>query len=392
MSEVADDAEARREADLRRADEEKAARAAAKEAQRAARDAERRVRDDLREQERRQAELERAVRDAEREASRAQRDADKAARAASLAQQRAARQILHARATAERAGLTAAPSAEDPPLPPDLALLWARPTAPRRGPRPGLDLDAIAAAGVALADAEGLAAVSMARVAESLGVTTMALYRYVPGKDDLLALMYDLALGPVPADTGPTSSLRERLGRWCHDQLRVLHAHPWLVEVPTMPRLGPNQLRWLERALATLDGSPLSPGERTQVVGALALHVLSEGRILAEMLRQRRRAGALAAGQDAAGPEVAHPALLDYAGLLRRLTTPESHPAIAAAVAAGGFDDDRLVDDDGPGDDADLGSGLAFMLDGIEALVARAQQAPGAAAQDGGAAATREDA
>ncbi|MGJ0223653.1 hypothetical protein ACQUZK_09660, partial [Streptococcus pyogenes] len=105
-----------------------------------------------------------------------------------------------------------------------------------------------------------------------------------------------------------------------------------------------HQLRWLERGLEALADSPLDPATRTAVVGALSLHLLSEGRIIAEMSRQRRRAAALAAGRDADGPEVAHPALLDYAALLRRLTTPESHPAITAALAAGGFDDPGPTD------------------------------------------------
>ncbi len=368
-------AEARREAERRRADEEKAARAAAKEAQRAERDAdrrrrdaERRERDEAREAERRRAERERAVRDAEREAARAQREAEKAAREAGLAEQRAARQIEHARRTAEQAGLAVA--ADAAPLPPELRLLWPRPAPGRRGPRPGLTLERITEAAVALADAEGLAAVSMARVAESLGVTTMALYRYVPGKEDLLALMYDHAAGPVPPDPDPDAPLRARLQAWCMDQLTFVHAHPWVMDVTVGSRLGPNQVGWLERGLALLDGTPLDPGTRTEVIGALALHVQSEGKLVADYLRQRRRAEALAAGRAAEGPEVVHPALLDYAGLLRRLVTPDSHPAIAAALAAGAFDDPG--DDDQPGDEPDVGPRMTLMLDGIEQLVARA--------------------
>ncbi|MBX9245121.1 TetR/AcrR family transcriptional regulator, partial [Actinotalea ferrariae] len=319
------------------------------------------------------------------------REAEKAAREATLAQQRAARQIAKARQTAERAGLVpepatsvagpAQPASAEAPLPPDLQLLWPRPAASRRGPRPGLTLDGIAAAGVAIADAEGVGAVSMARVAESLGVTTMALYRYVPGKDDLLALMYDVAIGPVP--TGPERAvpLRDRLEQWCADQLAMMHAHPWLTDLPAAPRLGPNQLAWLERGMAALADSPLPPAERTQVVGALALQVQSEGLVIAEVARQRRRAAALAEGGSPDGPEVAHPALLDYGSLLRQLTTPQTHPAIAEALEAGGFDDDP-VDDDGPGDELAFGPGLAFMLDGIDQLMARAAAAQAAAGHE----------
>lgn len=374
-----DDDEARREAERRRADEDRAARAAAKEADKAEReaarlrrDAERRERDERKEADRRRAERERAVRDAEREATQAQREAERRAREAALAEQRAAHRIEHARATAAQAGLTADDA--DAPLPAGLQLLWPRPTAPRRGPRPGLTVEGIATAAVGLADAEGLGAVSMARVAEALGVTTMALYRYVPGKDDLLALMYDLALGPVPADPDPGAPLRARLERWCLDQLALIAVHPWLMEVPTVPRLGPNQVAWLERGLAAVAASPLDPTARVDVVGALALLVQSEGRVLAAALRARTAAGVGPAAGDAgavtADDDPGHPALLDWGGLLRLLVTPESHPAIAASLAVDGFGPPG--DDAPPGDEPLAGPGLGLMLDGIEQLVARA--------------------
>ena len=86
------------------------------------------------------------------------------------------------------------------PLPPRLQLLWGLQERPRRGPKPGLSLERIVDAAIGLADAGGLAAVSMARVAAELGFTTMSLYRYVPTKDDLLELMVDAASGLPPAD------------------------------------------------------------------------------------------------------------------------------------------------------------------------------------------------
>ena len=82
------------------------------------------------------------------------------------------------------------------PLPPGLDLLWGRRERGKRGPRPGLSADAIVEAAVRLADAEGLEAVSMARVAAELGFTTMSLYRHVASKDELLQLMWNAsALG-----------------------------------------------------------------------------------------------------------------------------------------------------------------------------------------------------
>ena len=77
-------------------------------------------------------------------------------------------------------------------LPPSLELLWGRREVGRRGPKPGLNVDAIVAAAVDIANAEGLAAVSMARVAKAVGFTTMSLYRYVTNKDELLQLMKEM--------------------------------------------------------------------------------------------------------------------------------------------------------------------------------------------------------
>jgi AcrR family transcriptional regulator len=73
-----------------------------------------------------------------------------------------------------------------------LELLWgtARPRG-RRGPRPALSTERIVRSAIAIADRDGLEAVTMRRLAESLGVRPMALYTYVPGKRELLDLMLD---------------------------------------------------------------------------------------------------------------------------------------------------------------------------------------------------------
>src|SRR5712691_3973914 len=76
-----------------------------------------------------------------------------------------------------------------------LELLWGTRERPSRGPKPGLTLEKIVRAAIEVADAEGLAALSMRRVADQLGFTTMALYRHVPGKADLLDVMLDTVAG-----------------------------------------------------------------------------------------------------------------------------------------------------------------------------------------------------
>src|ERR1700759_2264183 len=90
-----------------------------------------------------------------------------------------------------------------------LDLLWGTPARPRRGPKPSLTRERIVTAAIALADAEGLASLSMQHLAEQLGCAKMALYRYVPGKAELVALMIDEAIGEPPSpleSAGPRGS------------------------------------------------------------------------------------------------------------------------------------------------------------------------------------------
>ena len=82
-----------------------------------------------------------------------------------------------------------------------MALLWGIGKKPTRGPKPGLSVGRIVGAAIEVADAEGLAALSMRRVADRLGIGTMSLYTYVPGKAELIDVMLDTVLGEV-AESG----------------------------------------------------------------------------------------------------------------------------------------------------------------------------------------------
>lgn len=139
--------------------------------------------------------------------------------------------------------------------------IWLRPERAARGPRPAHSRDEIAAAAVRVADAEGLAAVSMRRVATELGTGTTSLYRYVDGKDELFDLMVDRAMGdgrpPVP-----TGNWRADLAAVAHAQRAMMLRHPWLVRLPaTRPVLGPNTLAWLEATYAAVDVPGLDADE-----------------------------------------------------------------------------------------------------------------------------------
>ncbi|MFG2877486.1 TetR/AcrR family transcriptional regulator [Streptomyces sp. NPDC048337] len=226
-------------------------------------------------------------------------------------------------------------------------LLWGPPPGPpARGPKRGLTLEGIALAGVGIADAEGLGAVSMQRVAGELAVTKMALYRYVPGKAELVALMVEAAL-PVP---GPAAlgGWRERIEVWARELYAGFRRHPWLLEATVGVRvMGPRELGWMERALAALEGCRLSGAEAMDAVVLVAGHV----RGIAE---QERAAG----GAAGAGPDAQLAAML---GEVMRVHG-ERFPALGAALAS--------VAEHG-GQDQALEFGLERILDGLGLLVAR---------------------
>jgi AcrR family transcriptional regulator len=151
-------------------------------------------------------------------------------------------------------------------------LLWGRQQPPSRGPKPAVTLAGIAAAGIRIADAEGLDAVSMQRIAAELPVTKMALYRYVPGKAELVAVMSDLAMAAPPQH--PAQPWREALHTWAVDLYDGFRRHPWLLQSTIGRRLlGPNELAWIDTGIATLADSGLTGGEQFDSILVITSHV-----------------------------------------------------------------------------------------------------------------------
>lgn len=164
--------------------------------------------------------------------------------------------------------------------PTTVELLWGLPQPPRRGPKPSLTLERIVAEAIALADTEGLASLAMARLAERLGCAKMALYRYVPGKSELTALMLDTAFGPAPepviVDATSAEPWRAYLTSWAETAFERYRAHPWALELtPGVRPMGPNELSWLETALTALADTTLTGPERLDSVVLLLGHVRS---------------------------------------------------------------------------------------------------------------------
>lgn len=149
-----------------------------------------------------------------------------------------------------------------------MALLWRdRSGSGRRpGPRAGLDVDRIVAAAVELADREGLAAVTMRRLAADLGVGAMTLYTHVPGKGELVDLMYDSVLGEVYPDP-PSGEWRDRLTTVARENWDLFVRHPWAANLGTgRPILGPHLMRKYDLELAAVDGLGLSEVDMDLVI------------------------------------------------------------------------------------------------------------------------------
>ncbi|MGW2868287.1 TetR/AcrR family transcriptional regulator C-terminal domain-containing protein [Kitasatospora sp. NPDC001225] len=145
----------------------------------------------------------------------------------------------------------------------------------RAGGEGELTRERIVATAVRVADEEGLAALSMRRVATDLGVATMSLYRHVPGKDELLRLMTDVAFGEQPLPQPPAEDWREGLETVARLQWRIYRRHPWLASTMsfTRPVLAPDAAVHTERSMAALAGRGLSGEEMAQAAVALAAFV-----------------------------------------------------------------------------------------------------------------------
>ncbi len=165
-----------------------------------------------------------------------------------------------------------------------LELLWGTQQRPKRGPKPSLSLERIVAEAIALADSEGLENLSMQHLAQRLGCAKMALYRYVPGKAELIALMLDGCMGDAPdlvaaAKDSTEEPWRAQLRAWTVTTFEWQCAHPWTVSIVVSSRaFGPNEIGWFEAALTPLADTGLTGPERLDTLLLLSGHA----RVLAQ--------------------------------------------------------------------------------------------------------------
>jgi AcrR family transcriptional regulator len=231
-----------------------------------------------------------------------------------------------------------------------MALLWGTKPAPSRGRKPGMTVERIVAAAVAIADADGVAALSMRRVAEALDVGTMSLYRYLPGKAELHELMLDAVMGEGGLPEPDPAGWRASLATFARDSLAGYRRHPWLVDASLSRGLmGPNQTAVLDALLRTVGGLGLTGGQMMAVVGAVISYVRGQARQLAETARAEQRSGM--------SDELFWQ---EFAPLLDPYLDAERFPTLAAVWRK----DDLSWEDE-------FEFGLERLLDGIEAFVDR---------------------
>lgn len=158
----------------------------------------------------------------------------------------------------------------------DPEALWSTAERPRRGRPPAHSRAAITASAVAVADAEGLDAVTMRAVAARLGAGTMSLYSYVPDKETLLELMIDEVSGDHRLPAEPSGDWRRDLRRIAQEQRAIMRRHPWLpAALPARQTLGPNTLAVLDHALAVLAQTGLDAQAQLEAFSLLTGFVAS---------------------------------------------------------------------------------------------------------------------
>jgi AcrR family transcriptional regulator len=162
---------------------------------------------------------------------------------------------------------------------------------PKRGPRPSVSKEEIARTAILLADNEGLPAVTMQRIAREVGLTTMAIYRYFPGKADMVALMIDSVADSSLHFGKPSSSWSSRLKKWAQCCLAIYRDHRWLLEATATRQtpMGPNELAWMEAALAMLAESGLELKKQHHAFFTIIGHV--RGHATFEQAGRSRAAG-----------------------------------------------------------------------------------------------------
>lgn len=201
------------------------------------------------------------------------------------------------------------------------------------------------AAAIAIADAEGLGAVSIRRVATELGARAMTLYSYIERKEDLLDLMADEVAAEVLVDKPLPEDWRAAILTIARRKREVVRRHPWRVDlVAQRVSVGPNGLRHVEQSLAALDGLEVDQLTKWRILATVDDYSL--GYIIRESLE--RAAPRTMGVNEAERAAIAEP-------YMRELVASGAFPRLAPLIEGGVAGADDTYE-----------RGLNWLLDGIE--------------------------
>jgi AcrR family transcriptional regulator len=182
--------------------------------------------------------------------------------------------------------------------------VWTRDEEQASGPQP-LSREAIVKAAIEIADADGLEAVSIRRLATKLDARPMSLYSHIGRKGDLIDLMVDEVMGGAIIPGGPpTDDWREALRQIAQRTRESTRAHPWMIAAAFhRPHLGPNMLRHIDQSLAAVSELPLSPERKRAVL--LAVDTYTLGFVRWEVMSPKAKGEVPCADRPDSGPSAA---------------------------------------------------------------------------------------
>lgn len=247
-----------------------------------------------------------------------------------------------------------------------LELLWREgPAEPRPGPRQTLTVDEIVDAAIEVADASGMAALSMRAVGQRLGRTGMALYTYVPGKSELIDLMHDRAHASLPRAYPLAGGWRPAAKAWAADLWRCYQAHPWMLQVSqARPALGPHEYAVVEAVTEILFETGLPARLLSRVIGTLFHFVRGAASAVAE------------AGQAPAETGVSNEDWWTARAAMLTEVAPDfadRYPSIVRLGAQDSFEWDESQPYLEQQARETFEVGLSVLLDGVEAAITRAR-------------------
>lgn len=202
--------------------------------------------------------------------------------------------------------------------------IWSLPERGERGPRLRHSRADVAAAAIRIADAEGIAAVTMRRVAAELGTGTMSLYNYVPAKEHLVQLMADQTAAEYAYPPGPPPASRAAIADLARQGRDIARRHPWLPSVMNPPPpMGPCTLRYIDYFLGLLAGTGLGTAAKMETIAVINGFALMYGAMQAALDAERARTGITEQEQQAAPVKI-----------LAEAAASDSYPNLAAALAS----------------------------------------------------------